>query len=246
MNYSSQDTRNKSVWYRHLSIKWQMRLVLIVGVTTFAACGKSGREGESTYPPPGQMHMVMMESAAQLYSTDNLITNGDFSLWDGEGLIPEGFSVPKDRTISYIIQRDDRGGPGKHSVDQYWHKSDVGTPPHELFHTVVADVQPGGVYELNVHARTYDDTTANISVFVLDSNGAPVTAYLNAITVAPGRDEFRKHSCLLKADSLGTWLIASHTNDNTPYRGRIIWLEWRLTESSTILGDILQPQPFTQ
>lgn len=206
-----------------------------------SACTKL-TPSEDTYPPPGYMTMLSMEEAGQIYRGRNLISNGEFAVWDGEAKIPEGFTVPKDRGLSYIIQREDRGGPSKYSADQYWHKSDAGRPCFELFHAQAPGIQAGKAYELSVHARAYDNTTASISVFVLDNAGKAVAVYPNALTVAPGRDEFRKHSCRLRANDSGAWVIASHANAQTPFRGRIIWLEWRLVETGEAGETDLTPQ----
>jgi|GEM_PF-2516074 len=194
------------------------------------------------YPLPGHMTLLSMEEAGEVYRGRNLITNGDFAIWDVEAKIPEGFTVPKNRALSYILQREDRGGPSKYSADQYWHKSDAVRPCFELFHAKAPGIEAGKSYELSVHSRSYDNTTASLSVFLLDNTGKAIAVYPNAITVEPGRDEFRKHKCRLRANQAGTWIVASHANAQTTFRGRIIWLEWRLVETGAAGETDLTPQ----
>lgn len=206
-----------------------------------SGCSKSPTSS-TQYPPPGHMMLLSIEEAGEVYRGRNLISNGDFAAWDGEAKVPEGFTVPKNRALSYILQREDRGGPSKYSADQYWHKSDAARPCFELFHAKAPDIQAGKSYELSVHARSYDNTTASLSVFVLDNTGEAIAVYPSAITVEPGRDEFRKHKCRLRSNQAGTWLVASHANAQTTFRGRIIWLEWRLVETGAAGKTDLTPQ----
>lgn len=170
-----------------------------------------------------------METAGDLYMAKNLIENGDFSNWQEGSSAPERFYPPKTREISRIAQREPRGGPGEHSVDQFWTESDAGMAYSDLFHTLVPNITPGRKYELYVHSLTYDNTSVSVSVFALDRAGNAVGHWPGAITIEPGHNRGGKYTFVLETAHEGALAIASHANGQTPYPGRTIWLEWRLT-----------------
>lgn len=181
------------------------------------------------YPDPGQMSLLSMEEAGEIYTGKSFIENGDFSLWNEGAPSPERFYAPSNSKVSRLARRGPRGGPGENSVDQFWYATDANRPYSELFHTIVPDITPGKKYELYVHSLTYDNTSASVSLFAVDKGGSVVGKWPDAITIEPGHQRGGNYTFTLQTAHEGSLVVASHANAQTPYPGRTIWLEWRLT-----------------
>lgn len=220
-------------------------LFLTLFIITAASCTQTSTKPEE-YPASGHMSLLSLKEAGKLYQEGNLITNGDFSIWQQGAPAPEGFNPPKNSAISNIVMRDPRGGSGDHSIDQYWNKSDMNEPFLDSFHCLVNGVQAGKIYELTIDARSYDDTTASIYVILLDLSDRQVAFWPDLITINPGKGDINTYTKKIRIPLSGKLIIASKTNVNTKYTGRIIWLAWHLLEQYAIYDkQALNPQPIS-
>jgi len=221
--------------------------VMIVSVAVLVpGCGKPSDPADD-YPPPGHMVLVSMEEAGKLYKEGNLIENGNFSLWQAEAPVPDGFSPPKNNAVSNIVKRESRGGAGTYSVDQYWNKSDSTEALLDSFLCFVKPVLQGKIYELSVDVRSYDDTTASLFVVALDQDGKEIAYWPDLIKINPGKGDIQTHSARIRTQHTGSLAILSRTNADTRYRARIVWLEWRCFEVPLVYdSDARMPQPLSR
>lgn len=216
----------------HLGHRAGCILLAVFAMTAFAACGNRSAN-EEDYPPPGHMRLLSVEAANSLYSSKNLVANGNFSIWYAGSPAPDSFFMPKDTKVSRLRRLESRGGSGAFSADQWWYAADTDKPYVELLHTIVPNIQPDRVYELSIHALSYYHTTASISLIALDENGQPAGAWENIITLTPGNPREQTHKQKIRTSHRGSLLIASHGNEKTKYidKTRICWLEWSLVEA---------------
>lgn len=220
-------------------------LFLPVITVLFCGCGKPSNPADN-YPAPGEMTLVSMEQADSLYKEGNLIENGEFSVWQQESPVPDGFFHPKNNAISNIVRRDSRGGAGDYSVDQYWNKSDSAEPLLDSFLCFVKPVLQGKIYELSVDARSYDDTAASLCVVALDQDGKEIAFWPDVIKINPGKGDIQTYSARIRTQHTGSLAILSRTNVDTRYRARIVWLEWRLFEVPVVFDvEARMPQPLS-
>lgn len=225
---------------------WVLCFLSLWGVAGLVlGCGKS-TDPVDNYPNPGEMTLLSMEQADSLYKEGNLIENGDFSVWQQEAPVPDGFFHPKNNAISNIVRRDSRGGAGDYSVDQYWNKSDSAEPLLDSFLCFVKPVLQDKIYELSVDARSYDDTAASLCVVALDQDGKEIAFWPDVIKINPGKGDIQTYSARIRTQHTGSLAILSRTNVDTRYRARIIWLEWRLFEVPVVFDvEARMPQPLS-
>ena len=208
----------------------------LVTLVLLTACGKRPADGPE-YPLPGHMQLVSLEVMNRMYASTNLIPNGDFSEWPSGAPAPDGFRPPANRDISRVLPIEPRGGPGRHSADQWWYESDQNAPYQDLFHTVVPGIQAGRVYEMYVHCISLYDATVSLSIVALDHAGTALGVWPDLIVVTPGDVLHQEHFAKIQATHNGSLVIAAHSNANTKFRARINWLEWRLMETELENGE---------
>lgn len=197
--------------------------VLVICILV-SACGARDLSSNE-YPLPGQMRILSVEAAGRIYTTENFLRNGDFSVWQAGAPAPEGFRAPSDRKISFLMQQDARGGVGKYSVDQYWHSSDAGLSFNDMFSTIVDGVKKGK-YTLCVNAIVYDDSSASMSCMAVDSAGNALEEWRDIIKVEPGSGKPQKYCFEVDVKQDCSIIIAAHTNAQSQYRNRVVWLQW--------------------
>lgn len=204
-------------------------LFLPVIAILVSGCGKSSDPADN-YPPPGEMSLVSMEKAGEVYGCGKLLANGDFSVWNEEVTAPEGFIVPDDQKV-HIVRLEPRGGPGLHSADQGWSSSDSDRGYSNSFHTVVPGIQAGWTYELFVHALVYNQSTVSVNAYLLNDAGAVVATWPDLVVIKPGHAELQEYTVKIQPEQKGSLVIAAQSNKDTKFPARVCWQEWRLTAS---------------
>jgi hypothetical protein len=219
---------NKHLFYNALT-KGSVILFCLTALIIVPACGKSSGP-RNNYPEPKAMSLISVEPAGDIYRSENLIVNGNFSIWPDETSAPDGFSVPPDTKVSKIFRIDSRGGDGKYSADQWWRSSDQDTPYDRLFRTTVSGIKANRAYDFSVIALPYYHTTASLSIIALDNNNNEVARWTDLIRVTPANGVEQRHTARITTPHDGSLVIVSHGNDNTQYgeKTRICWLEWEL------------------
>ncbi len=212
----------------------------MIAVMSLAACHPQPSE-KNDYPQPEHMRVLSAESVGRSFSAGNLIYNGDFSIWHSGALAPENFLPPRDSKISELRRIEPRGGPGRHTADQWWNDSDADASYLNLFHTIAPGIQADRQYTVFIDAISLYDATASISVLALNEQHEAVGVWPELITIQAGDPLRRSYSRTIKVNHNGSLAVMSHTNTNTTYRARINWLEWRLTEAAPDADDVILP-----
>ncbi len=174
--------------------------------------------------------MISMEKAGEVYGCGNVLLNGDFSAWNEEGTVPEGFVVPDNKVI-HIVRLEPRGGAGLHSTDEGWSQSDMDGGYANSFHTIIPEIQVGRTYELFVHALVYNQSTVSVNAYLLNETGTIAATWPDLVVITPGHAELQEHTARIRPEGTGSLVIASQSNKNTKFPARVCWQEWRLTAS---------------
>lgn len=194
-----------------------------------SSCGKPSDPADN-YPPPGEMSLMSMEKAGEVYGGGNLLGNGNFSVWNEEATAPEGFIVP-DNKIVHVVRLESRGGEGLYSADQGWSQSDMEGGYSNSFHTIIPGIQAGWTYELFVHALVYNQSTVSVNAYLLDESGSVAATWPDLVVITPGHAELQEHTARISPEQKGSLVIVSQSNKNTKFPARVCWQEWRLTAS---------------